>query len=157
MLLRPEHKRGGGAAVDRFAAAQLFYDGRQQPVIAIISLPNSASALTPKVLTMQAMHHPGASLSCIRCRVEPPGQNATCVIRDCDPRGGIWMPPMQVFELCIPYQRQSTQRRLSAFQRLCNHSAGSRILTGPDRQQMVIRGQHSRTAAPSAFSSCICS
>lgn len=83
-------------------------------------------------------HVQGSSYRSIKCRLEPPGLPPCIIVRLSDEQGSIWLPALQTYQLCRSFLRCNTS--LAAFERLCATRGGSKLLTGPDRQQVVLGG-----------------
>lgn len=83
-------------------------------------------------------HEAGADYSCLKCRLNLPGQQSVAIVRLSDAKGGIWLPALQLFNVCLPFLMQSTS--LAAFERLSSGSACNKLVSGPDRVQLVKHG-----------------
>lgn len=83
-------------------------------------------------------HICGATHACINCRLEVPLGEACPVVRAMDGRGGVWLPAQQIHAILEPLM--SAPCGLSAFERLFHTKASKKVLTGPDRAQLVSLG-----------------
>ena len=83
-------------------------------------------------------HVHGATHNFIKCVLDVPGRDACPVVRAADEKGGIWLPAQQMHGILEPMLTSACS--LAAFERLFHGKASKRLLSGPDRSQLVSLG-----------------